>query len=82
MIALAPPSRYVEPSLSYVNVALAGNVSVLIALTVLGPVEPVTVTSTNSRTSVVKLLNVPTATVLIALVPTVALGDDPFIVTV
>ena len=53
----------------------------LTALTVTGPEFPVTDKSTTSRTSVVKLLNVLTATVLAVLVPVVTLGVAPLIVT-
>jgi len=54
---------------------------VLLAVTVFGPLSPVRVRSTISSVSVVKLLNVPTAIVLIALVPTVFFGVPPLIVT-
>ena len=53
----------------------------LTALTVFGPVSPVTVKSTTSSTSVVKSENVLTETVLIDLIPVVFLGVFPLIVT-
>ena len=69
------------PSLSYTKVALEEKVSVLIGVTVFGPLSPVSVRSIFSKVSVVKELNVPTATVLIVLVPIVFLGVPPLIVT-
>ena len=63
------------------NVVAEGNVSVLLAVTVLGPLSPVSVTSTISKVSVVNVVNVSIDTVLIDLVPIVGFGVPPLIVT-